>query len=283
MARPPSEWPIPIYELELRERLIACFNVPAPALLRQVPAPLTPHVIRGRGLCSVTMASGRVLKRSGIYQGLASEFRLLEVQVPVVWQRPCSGAERGLFTLLATTDHSGLQRLLKRCAHAAAALPSPRAHHRPRKVQLSDPYEWWAGAEAARIKAAPAEWPSNSLIDGPEHSEALLAHPTHRFFRDADRDAIRAVPVRDYSRSTTSVAGYAAPNDRVAALLDVDPEDLALDHLLLQKRVTQTVFFPSERISALARSGRNSTSMRPFDARFTPIRACAEPLSQSRR
>lgn len=283
MARPPSEWPIPIYELELRERLIACFTVPPPALLRQVPAPLTPQIIHGRGLCAVTMASGRVLKRSGIDQGLASEFRLLEVQVPVIWQRPCVGGERGLFTLLATTDHTGLHRLLKRCAQATAAVPVPQAHARPRKVQLADPYEWWAGAETVRIKTTPAEWPTNSLIDGPERAEALLAHPTHRFFRDAEGDAVRAVPVRDYSRSTTPVAGHAAPVDRVAALLGVDPEELALDHLLLQKRVTQTVFFPSERISTLARSGRNATGLRSSDARFTPIRAQAEALLQSQR
>src|ERR1043165_2260948 len=105
MARPPSEWPIPVYDLEIRERLIVTCNVPARIMLHHVPAPLTPLILHGRALLSAEYSAGRVLKRSGSSLALASEFHLLQLITPVVWQRACAAAERGLFTLRAATDH----------------------------------------------------------------------------------------------------------------------------------------------------------------------------------
>jgi hypothetical protein len=253
MARPPAEWPIPIYDLELRERLLACYAIPAAAMLHHVPAPLTPVVIAGRALCGVTLASGRVLKRAGTALELASEFHLLEVQTPVSWPRACSPTERGLFTLLAATDHSGLNRLLLRCAEKTAALALQSDGKLP-KVQLGDDFRWWDGAAPLRI-AGEVDWPSASVIDGPERAEVLMAHPAYRFFADAEGSGVRAVPVRDYARGTRPVSVTAPPVEWLAELLQIGASEVQLDHALLQKRVTQTVFFPSERISVLPRSG----------------------------
>lgn len=254
MARPPSEWPIPIYDLELRERLLACYSLPAATMLHHVPAPLTPTLINGRALCSVTMASGRVLKRCGAALDLASEFHLLEVQTPVVWRRACSPSERGLFSLHAATDHAGLNRLLSQCGEKADALPSADAPEKARKTQLSDGFRWWMGAAPLQLASDDPTWPRESVVEGPERAETLLAHPSYRFFTEADRCGIRAVPVRDYARSTRQVEVNVPPVEWLADLLRIASGDVELDHALLQKRVTQTVFFPSERIQALPRS-----------------------------
>ncbi len=253
MARPPAEWPIPLYDLELRERLVICYTLPAAAMLHQAPAPLTPTVIRGRALCSVTFASGRVLKRAGTTHELASEFHLIEIQTPVAWSRPCSATERGLFTLHAASDHPGLNRLLSRCAKRAMALPIT-ASRDARKAQLTDDVEWRPGASPLKVKPAEPEWPKASIVDGLERSEVLLARPAYRFFEEAEGSGVRAVCVRDYARSTRPTDASPLPAPWLSQLLQVSADDLSLDHALLQKRVTQTVFFPSERIVAMPRS-----------------------------
>ena len=272
MARPANEWPIPIYDLELRERLIACYTVPASTILRRVPAPLTPVIVNGHALCSVTQASGRELKRSGTDLDLASEFHLLEVQTPVIWQRPCSPAERGLFSLLAATDHPGLNRLLSRCSGSSEALPWLQPSMGRGKVRLSDELPWSIAEAPTRLTLKEREWPDSSILDGLERAEVLLAHPSHRFFTEAEGSGVRAVPVRDYARSTRSVTAAMPRLSRLARLLEIEPERIALDHMLLQKRVTQTVFFPSERISAMSRHKQDSAVFKRTPA-FTALAA----------
>lgn len=254
MARPPSEWPIPIYDLELRERLLVSFSIPASVMLHHVPAPLTPVVIGGRALCSVTFASGRVLKRAGSTLDLASEFHLLEAQTPVAWSRACCPTERGLFTLQASSDHAGLNRLLSRCATKTGSVPA-RPGGRRAKVQLFDDFQWWVSGGGLRIATGEVDWPTQSVIDSPERAEALLAHPTYRFFAEPERNGVRAVPVRDYARSTRPTEATDAPTEWLADLLQIPAEALIIDHALLQKRVTQTVFFPSERLNSMPRGG----------------------------
>ena len=65
MARPPNEWPIPVYLGEMRERVIAVYRVPAGVLAGRVPPPLTPELRGGQAIVSLCLSNGRCFKGAG--------------------------------------------------------------------------------------------------------------------------------------------------------------------------------------------------------------------------
>jgi len=95
-------------------------------------------------------------------------------------------------------------------------------------------------------------WDSASLFSDQEEAEAGLLRPECYFIPDRNGECVRAAPLHQYARSTTRVRPEVLPTGLLAATLGAHPDDLILDHALLQKRCTHTWSFPPERI-ALAR------------------------------
>lgn len=243
MARPPVEWPIPVYVMELRRRLVVCFRVPASALATQVAGPLSlepPRGAGGLGIAALALGMGRCLKPAGGTCLLAGEYQVAELFTPAVWRPACREALRGSCLLGAWTDCHGLGRL------AATALEFPVS-------PLGGP-----GAPPADLAGLfpgqPAPFPTGSLYPTAEAADGLLR--PERVFAPAAA-AVWAPPVHFYYRSAEPVtlAPEAALTCRrvVADRLGLHPERVVPDHARLQRRCTHTWSFPPERIPAAPR------------------------------
>lgn len=231
MARPPVEWPIPAYVIDLRERLVLTFRLCGKELGRLAPSPVAPHTLRGQGLVSLCLANGRRLKSVGGTPILASDFRTAELLTPVRWQPACRSALRGTCSLRFFSNSHGLVRLVRTSLDLAA--------------DVADESQLRGGA--LRPGAEP-EWPADSVFDSAEQAEGVLLHPEWCFAPDGADRLVRAVPVHHYARSTVHVTPEQASTDWVAKLLGVAPTALRFDHALLQKRCTHTFSFPPETI-----------------------------------
>ena len=272
MARPPVEWPIPVYVTELRERVVMSFRVPARFLAGRIPAPMLPELVRGQAVVSLCLGTGRCLKPAGAGPLLASEFRVAELVTPVRWQAACRPALRGLFTLRLLTDSAGVARLVQ----TALEFPAEVSRHRQGMdatgygCELSSSHP----ADSAQLSlprpVAESEWPGKSLFTTPEEAEIALLHPEYVFVPERSGRAVRAVPVHHYARSTTAVAPTAAVAPLVAWSLGAKPEEIELDHVLYQKRCTHTWSFPPERIVT-------ATSPVAGRLRRLPMRESARP------
>lgn len=246
MARPPVEWPIPAYVVELRERLIAAYRAPARLLAPLVPAPVTPDLVRGQAVVALALGKGRCLKTVGGIPTLAGEFHVAEVFTPVYWQGACRPALRGSFLLRIGTDADGLNRLIRTALRfPAGRLPLP---------QDSAPEGCAAGSPGYRLvlprSTIEEPWPEGSLYSSHEAAEAHLLHPEACFVPLPDRVAVHAVPIHQYARSTTHLRPLHASAALLAETLSAREEELVLDHVFLQKRCTHTWSFPPERIAA---------------------------------
>src|SRR5690349_12790742 len=113
MGRPPIEWPIPAYVVELRERLIVTYRVRAGLLNRLLPAPFSPCVDRGDGLVALCVGAGRCLKTIGGPPTLAHEFHVAELVTPVRWDPPCRDSAAGNYLLCAFSDSGSVRRFLR--------------------------------------------------------------------------------------------------------------------------------------------------------------------------
>ncbi|MBM3457728.1 MAG: hypothetical protein FJX77_04255 [Armatimonadetes bacterium] len=244
MARPPLEWPIPVYVVELRDRLLTCFRIPGPALRDHVPGPLTPELRHGQGVVAFCQGAGRCLKSVGGAPTLASEFRYVELLTPVCYQTACRSAVRGNLLLRLGADSLGLTRLVRTALEFSpgwhAGRPGGRSGSAPvaEELQLRRP---------RRLDT----WEGGSLLAGPEEAEALLVHPEQYFVPTRDGKAIHAIPLHQYARRTSAAPAAAQGRERVAAELGLALEHVVPDHVLFQKRCTHTWSFPPERIPAV--------------------------------
>ena len=257
MARPPVEWPIPAYVVELRERVVATFRVPGRALAALIPAPVAPALVGGRAVVSLCFGSGRRLSSVGANPALATEFTLAEVVTPVLWQGACRPTLRGNFLLHCSTGAHGLARLVRTALNAPCRWESLDV-----EAQLALPRE-----------RSEAPWPADSVFSSHEAAEAHLLHPEACFVAAPHGGAVNAVPIHQYARATIHLVPHHAAALRIAGVLSVPPEELEFDHMFLQKRCTHTWSFPPERI---------------LTARGTPrwaepvLRAGREPLGVQR-
>lgn len=272
MARPPVEWPIPVYVTELRERVVMSFRSPARVLAGRIPAPVQPELVHGQAVVSLCMATGRCLKPAGTGPLLASEFRVAELVTPVRWEAACRPALRGLFTLRLLTDSAGVARLVQ----TALEFPAGRSEHRQGvegpayTADLHGPSPIDFAQFSLPRPVAESVWSSDSLFASPEEAEIALLHPEYIFVPETTGRAVRAVPVHQYARSTTVVAPTSAAAPLVAGSLGVQPEELELDHVLYQKRCTHTWSFPPERIVT-------ATAPATSRLRRMPVREAARP------
>ena len=267
MARPPVEWPIPQYVLELRERVVVTCRVPA-RLAAQVPLPLQPLCSGGKTVVSLCLGNGRVLKSVGGAERLASEFHTVELLTPAVWRPACRPALRGNYLLGGFADAPGVRRLLRTGAGLEA-----QAGRLAQGCGRSG-YAWEGtlpvgqegeAAAAARLPRPLAEisWPADSAFSSPEAAEAQLLHPEVVFFLDRDGRAVNGVPVHQYARAAVHAeAEWSGVEELLGGLLGACPEEVEVDHVFFQKRCTHTFFFPPERIPVAApgapRAGRVS-------------------------
>jgi hypothetical protein len=251
MARPPAEWPIPVYVTELRERVVATYRVPSRALASQVPAPVAPALRTGYALVSLCLSNGRCLKSVGGAPVLASEFHLAELVTPVTWQGACRPSQQGLFLLRLLTDSQSLGRLV-RTALGGTVSSGDQEQGLERGRYTSCLEAGTDRRERAEIQLprplSEAGWPADSTFSSQEAAEALLLHPECYFVPDDHEDVLHAVPVHQYARATTHVCPWTISAPIVARSLRAHPEDVVLDHVLFQKRCTHTWFFPPERI-----------------------------------
>lgn len=254
MARPPVEWPIPAYVVELRERLVAAFRVPARRLAPLVPGPLVPDLVRGHAVVALALGNGRCLKSVGGIPTLAGEFHAAEVFTPVYWQGACRPALRGSYLLRTGTDAHGLNRLIR------TALRFPAEHLELRQGVEREGYAARAAGHDLLVPRSATEepWPEDSLYSSHEAAEAHLLHPEAWFVPLPDGAAVNAVPVHQYARSTTHLHALRAGAGWLAETLHAAPGEVTLDHVFFQKRCTHTWSFPPERIAAA----------RPAPARF---------------
>lgn len=230
MARPPVEWPIPAYVVELRERLVLTFRVPGREMARLAPEPVAPVTVQGEGVISLCLGSGRCLKSVGGIPVLASEFKTAELLMPVRWQPACRPLLQGVCALRFLSDAHGLARLVRTALDFGA--------------EVAD-----AALFADRQKPRPVdEWPADSLFHSTEQAEALLLHPEYYFAPDRLGRLVRAVPVHQYARSIVQVRPERIPLDLVRRMLGLGTDALRFDHALLQKRCTHTFSFPPETI-----------------------------------
>ncbi|MFN3650762.1 MAG: hypothetical protein ACK47B_14400 [Armatimonadota bacterium] len=249
MARPPVEWPIPIYTLELRERTVGIFRVPASRLARQVPPPISLETFAGTGLVAVCVGSARCLKPVGGAAQLASEFHLVEVVTPVRWQGACRPLLRGLFALDLLTDCSGVRRLLE-CGLQVPARRA-RAEQELSRQRVSVRVGTSSGAGFGLAGPDPLRegtWPEGSCLSGLEEAELRLLRPDSYFFPDSHQPLVRAVPVHQYSRLTVARGDFEMAAPLLAELLRCPESEIVPDLALVQKRCTYTIAFPPERI-----------------------------------
>ncbi len=249
MARPAVEWPIPVYTLEVRDRVVASYRI-APRLLGPlVPSPLLPELHRRQALVTLTFAEARCLKSPGHAGPLVSEFHLAEVLTPVRWQGACRPALRGQLVLDLFTDRAAIARLLRTSLELEPRFA--RMSQGPEQATYGcrlDP----TGRPGNRVwlprPLVEAPWCDDSLFDQQESAEAALLHPECYFTPDGHGRAIWATPVHQYARATTHVAPTAEAAPVLAELLGARPEEVTLDHVFFQKRCTHTWSFPPERI-----------------------------------
>lgn len=246
MARPPVEWPIPMYVTELRDRVIAAFRVPGRSLAPLVPGPLVPSLVRGQAVVALCLGNGRCLKSVGGNPTLASEFHLAELVTPVSWQGACRPVLRGNFLLHLETDAHGLSRL------ARTALSFPVGCNPLQQGMEKAGYRCSSGQHRLLLPRTVEEepWPATSVFANHEAAEAHLLHPEAFFVRAEGGTVVNAIPVHQYARSTTHVHPIEAAAPWVAEILHARPEEVVLDHVFFQKRCTHTWSFPPERILA---------------------------------
>jgi hypothetical protein len=251
MARPPVEWPIPTYVVEMRERVVAAYRVPAMRVAPLIPGPVAPSLVRGHGVVALGLWNGRCVKSVGGHPTLAGQFRVAEVFTPVHWQGACRPALRGNYLLRFAADSHGLSRLVR------TALGFP-AEHRPLRQGL-ERTGYLAESDGQRlllprtIREEP--WPADSLFATHEDAEAALLHPEAIFVPTRDYAAVNAVPIHQYARATAHLRPIAQAAGILAETLDAAPEELVLDHVFFQKRCTHTWSFPPERIATVRHSG----------------------------
>lgn len=250
MGRPPVEWPIPVYVTELRERVVATFRVPTRVLNPLVPAAMAPDVVRGSALISLCLNNGRCLKGQAGSAVLASEFHLLELLTPVRWQAPCRPTTRGQFLLALGSDSDSLSRLFR------TALSAEVRATRHEQGTAKEPF-LSRGARIdgdrrveVRLPRAAEEhpWRADSVFDSHEAAEAHLLHPECYFVPETAGNAVQAVPVHQYARSSTHLLPLEVSAVAVAEALGMRVGELELDHVFYQKRCTHTWSFPPERI-----------------------------------
>jgi hypothetical protein len=254
MARPPVEWPIPQYVVELRERVIVTCRVPARLLAERVPPPLSALTAAGEGVVSLAIGAVRCIKSVGGVQTLASELHTAELFTPARWRPACRRPLTGNLLLDLWTDSPGLARLVRT---ALGFRPRPARYE-----QCSD-----RGAYRCRLTSAEgdaelhviqpgveAAWPARSAFTSHEAAEAQLVHPECLFVPSGAGDAVYAVPVHQYARSTTHAAAARASAPLMAAL-GAASEEVIPDHVFFQKRCTHTVLFPPERIATVPQPG----------------------------
>jgi hypothetical protein len=249
MARPPQEWPIPVYVVELRERVIMTYQVPARLVARRVPAPVCLDAVAGVALVSLCLSNGRCVKPAGGSLTLGSEFHAAELLTPARWQGACRPLTRGNFLLRLFSDSNSVVRLARAAlgirVEQAAQEQGTRTDHYFGRAEI-------AGGSGRVLFERPLReerWPAGSLYPSAEAAEAHLLHPECYFVPEAGGTFVQAAPVHQYARSTTHAAGSADAARLVAAALQCEPQDLRLDHMFFQKRCTHTWSFPPERIS----------------------------------
>lgn len=233
MARPPVEWPIPVYVAELRERTIVVCRIPSAALSGRVQPPLLPQVSNGYAILALALGRGRCLKSACGSRQLAGEFELTELFTPVIWHPACRPAVRGNWLLAGHCSAPGIRRLCR----ASLGVDLGMAHALP----------VGSGAVLERPVQEVA-WPASSRFASPEAAETLLLHPECYFVADGSEGVARAVPVHQYARTTLHVAPRECRVSRLAELLGISEREITIDHVLYQKRCTHTWAFPAERI-----------------------------------
>lgn len=255
MARPPVEWPIPMYVSEFRDRAVAVYRVPGRSLVRLVHAPVVPDLVRGQALVALCLGNGRCLKSVGGNPTLATEFRVAELITPVYWQGACRPILRGSYLLHASTSSHGLSRLLR------TSLNFPAGHQE--LVQGLDRASYHcrsAHHSFALPRVAKEEpWPSGSVFATHEDAEAHLLEPQVYFVPSEGGTVIHAIPVHQYARATTHVHPLEAAAPWLAEFLHARPQEVVLDHIFFQKRCTHTWSFPPERILAARTTPRWAT------------------------
>jgi hypothetical protein len=256
MARPPVEWPIPVYVAELRERVVVSFRAPARVVRGKVPLPVTPELVGGQALVSLCLGNGRCLKPAGDARTLESEFHVAELVTPARWQGACRPTLRGIFLLHLLTDSHGLARLLRK------ALEWDSEPSRQTQGPEGDGYECRVGDRSGHGEAwlrlrrpiREESWPAASVYASQEEAEIHLLHPEWHFVPGRDGRVVHATPVHQYARSTISVGAQVEMASLVASALGARPDELTLDHVLFQKRCTHTWSFPPERILTARRA-----------------------------
>jgi hypothetical protein len=257
------EWPIPTYVVEMRERVVAAYRVPAMRLAPLIPGPVTPSLVRGHGVVALSLWNGRCVKSVGGCPTLAGEFRVAEVITPVHWQGACRPILRGSYLLRFAANSRGLTRLVR------TALGF-QAEYRPLRQGL-ERAGYLAESEGHRallprtIREEP--WPEDSLFATHEDAEAALLHPEAVFVSTRDQMAVNAVPIHQYARATTHLRPIAHSAGTLAETLDAAAEELVLDHVFFQKRCTHTWAFPPERIATVRHTGLQA--IRP--SKTTPV------------
>lgn len=247
MARPPVEWPIPTYVVEMRERVVATYRVPAARLAPLIPAPVSPSLVRGHGVVALSLWNGRCVKSVGGSPTLASEFRVAEVITPVHWQGACRPVLRGSYLLRFAADTHGLSRLLR------TALGFPTECRALRQGLERAGYLAESEAHLMLLPRTIREepWAEESLFATHEDAEAALLHPEAVFVPSRDQMAVNAVPIHQYARATTHLRPITHGAGFLAETLNAAPEELVLDHVFFQKRCTHTWAFPPERIATV--------------------------------
>jgi hypothetical protein len=279
MARPAVEWPIPTYVVEYRERILVSCRVPGRAL-SAVAAPIVPELIQGRGIVTLALANGRCLKTVGGAPVLAAEFHTAELTTPVRRRGACRAAQQGIYLLRFLSDSHGLCRLVETALRHVAeqAVQEQGAERDGYRCRLQCGREPELQLRAPR-PAGPEAWPAQSLFADQEQAEAILVRPEWYFAADCSGSLVRAIPVHFYARSTDVVPASLYGCDLNASALGIDPAQVELDHVLVQKRCTHTWMFPPERIATT----RDSWSDRPRRSyselgNQTPSGRGAEPI-----
>lgn len=249
MARPPVEWPIPVYVAELRERLLVVCRVPAHSLVGRVAPPVQPVVAGGMATVALAIGSGRCLKSACGSRILAREFDVCELFTPVRWKPACQPPVQGNWTLALSTNSPAIRRLLQATLGLDVRL---ERSDEPRRTATNAELRASGAGFGGRVQIArpilEAPWSPASAFPSLETVEGLLLHPQSSFVPDGSGELVRSVPVHHYARSTVHAFAAECDLSGVAGLLDLPGDAVLVDHVLFQKRCTHTYAFPAERI-----------------------------------
>lgn len=242
-----SDFPIPVYTADLRERLVLAYRVDARALRTLVPPPLAPERRDGAGWVAVSLINLRSFRPVGFPPLFGGRFHAAMVTTPVGHFPACREARRGHYFLRLLTDC----RPLARFARAALGIQADWA--RLEMDTTSRAYRGAAGGAQPLFDLQlprplrPGSLGEVSAFDDPSEAQRLLADAEYAFYPGPTGRTVLAVPIHEYARCYWPVTPIHLNSTLAQQTLGPDVA-AELDHVAFLRRATVTWYFPPETI-----------------------------------